>query len=138
MAEAAVGTWVILGAGMVTGYAYFGYPALLWLLGAVRPRRPRPNPPDQWPFVSVTIPVYNEKAGLRGVLEGIHLIVRDAGLGFDSEAAMKNRGLGLVSMLERVNVVKGTFLIDSGPERGTTISVRVPLSSGSAVVRAVG
>jgi PAS domain S-box-containing protein len=75
---------------------------------------------------------------LRGVLEGVHLTVRDTGLGFDPEGVMKYRGLGLVSMLERVNVVKGTFSIDSGPERGTTISVRVPLSSGSAVVRAAG
>ena len=55
---------------------------------------------------------------LRGALDGIHLIVRDAGLGFDPEAMANNRGLGLVSMEERVNLVKGTFSIDSQPGRG--------------------
>jgi signal transduction histidine kinase len=73
---------------------------------------------------------------LRGDPEGVHLTVRDAGLGFDSEGVMNNRGLGLVSMLERVTLVKGAFSIDSRPERGTTINVRVPLSSGSDVMRA--
>ena len=74
---------------------------------------------------------------LRRALEGVHLTVRDEGLGFDPEAVMNKRGLGLVSMLERVNMVKGTFSINSRPDGGTTINVRVPLSSGGAVVGAV-
>jgi PAS domain S-box-containing protein len=75
---------------------------------------------------------------LRGDPDGVRLTVRDAGLGFDPEGVMNNRGLGLVSMLERVTLVKGAFSIDSQPERGTTINVRVPLSSGSDVMRAAG
>ena len=63
------GTWVILFAGVIAGYAYVGYPVLLWLLGLARPRRLKPGPPDPWPTVSVTIPVYNERGSICSVLE---------------------------------------------------------------------
>lgn len=75
---------------------------------------------------------------LRGAPDGIHLNVRDAGLGFDPEAMVNNRGLGLVSMQERVNLVKGTFSIDSQPGRGTRIIVRLPLGTKGESARAAG
>ena len=59
-------------------------------------------------------------------------------VGFDPEALVNNRGLGLVSMQERVNLVKGTFSIDSRPDQGTTIHVRVPLSTRGESARAAG
>ena len=77
-------------------------------------------------------------AELRGGPDEILLDVRDSGLGFDPEAVVNNRGLGLVSMQERVNLVKGAFSIDSRPGRGTTIHVRVPLSPKNEFARAVG
>ena len=57
----------------------------------------------------------------------IHLTVRDLGLGFDPEAAMRGRGLGLTSMRERMKLVNGTFSIDSRAQHGTTIHASVPL-----------
>jgi PAS domain S-box-containing protein len=75
---------------------------------------------------------------LRGAPEGIHLTVRDAGLGFDTEAIASTRGLGLISMQERVNLVKGTLSIESAPNLGTTIHVRVPLSPRGESARAAG
>ena len=57
----------------------------------------------------------------------IHLKVSDSGSGFDFKTARNGRGLGLVSMEERLKLVKGTLLIDSQPNRGTTIHARVPL-----------
>jgi PAS domain S-box-containing protein len=63
---------------------------------------------------------------LHGTPDEIHLTVRDSGTGFDAEAAMNGRGLGLVSMRERVTLVKGTIAIASKPMGGTEISVRVP------------
>jgi PAS domain S-box-containing protein len=75
---------------------------------------------------------------LRGASDGIHLTVRDSGLGFDPEAAVNNRGLGLVSMHERVNLAKGTFSIESQPERGTTIHVRLPLNTMGESAQAAG
>jgi PAS domain S-box-containing protein len=57
---------------------------------------------------------------------GIRLTVSDAGAGFDVEEAKKNRGLGLVSMQERIHLVRGRLSVDSGPGAGTRIIVLVP------------
>jgi len=59
----------------------------------------------------------------------IHLIIRDSGKGFDVEAALQGKGLGLTSMRERVRLVNGTIAIESKPMGGTTIHVRVPFGS---------
>jgi len=75
---------------------------------------------------------------LRGTANQIHLIVQDSGKGFDLNAAMKGRGLGLTNMQERVRVLKGTIIIRSKPMGGTTIHVRIPLTSESSPQRATG
>ena len=51
------------------------------------------------------------------------------GVGFDSRD-LHQRGLGIVSMKERVGMVQGDFSIHSQPGRGTEIKVFVPLSKG--------
>ena len=76
-------------------------------------------------------------AQLSGTPVEIRLTVSDTGVGFDLEAAMKGRGLGLVSMQERIKLVNGTISIGSKPG-GTTIDARVPLISEIDSVRAVG
>jgi len=73
---------------------------------------------------------------LRGTLYEIQLTVHDAGVGFDLEGILTNPGLGLVSMQERIRLVKGTLSIVSTPSTGTTIQARVPLGSSSNVGRA--
>ncbi len=65
-------------------------------------------------------------ADLRGSAEGINLTVRDQGVGFDWQNAENARGLGLISMKERLQLVNGEFSVKSEPGRGTTISARVP------------
>ena len=57
----------------------------------------------------------------------VHLLVSDAGTGFDIQEARRGRGLGLVSMQEQVRLLKGSITIDSRINSGTTIHVRVPL-----------
>jgi PAS domain S-box-containing protein len=64
---------------------------------------------------------------LRGTSSEIQLTVRDHGIGFDADEAIVSRGLGLISMRERVSVVNGMILIASKPMRGTEITVRVPV-----------
>ena len=59
----------------------------------------------------------------------VHLDIRDSGRGFDVSASMHSQGLGLISMRERVRLVNGTIEIDSGPARGTSIHVHVPIVS---------
>jgi len=68
----------------------------------------------------------------------IHLAVNDNGVGFDLEEARKGRGLGLTRMEQRVKLVKGTFSIDSQPQKGATVHVSVPLRSGRDSMRAAG
>jgi signal transduction histidine kinase len=75
---------------------------------------------------------------LWGTSDEIHLTVSDSGVGFDREAAKTSRGLGLISMEERLKLVKGTLSIESQLKRGTTIHARVPLGSGSDSMRAAG
>ena len=53
-------------------------------------------------------------------------MVNDAGAGFDVEGAMKGRGLGLVSMRERLRSVGGTLKISAAPGRGVIVEARVP------------
>jgi PAS domain S-box-containing protein len=66
---------------------------------------------------------------LLGVDSEIHLSVQDSGVGFDpANEAIVNRGLGLISMRERVSLVKGSISIESKQMGGTEIMIRVPLA----------
>ena len=65
---------------------------------------------------------------LFGTSEAIHLTLHDSGIGFDSQAAMRGPGLGLMSMKERLKLLKGEFSIDSQAKKGATIRARVPLA----------
>jgi signal transduction histidine kinase len=62
-----------------------------------------------------------------GTKEGISLSVRDSGIGFDWLDAMNRRGLGLISMRERLRLVNGEFSIQSERGRGTTVLAHIPL-----------
>ena len=75
---------------------------------------------------------------LCGTSEEIHLTVKDSGAGFDRETAKESRGLGLISMEERVKLLKGTLSIESQLKGGTTIHARVPFDSSSDSARAAG
>ena len=60
--------------------------------------------------------------------QDITLCIRDSGVGFDLERArIDHRGLGLVSMRERVQSVHGRFEIQAEPGQGTRILVQIPL-----------
>jgi PAS domain S-box-containing protein len=71
------------------------------------------------------------EVNVQGSLKEIQLIVRDSGVGFDPELTTNTRGLGLISMRERVNLVKGTISITSRPMSGTVVSVCVPLPAAA-------
>jgi PAS domain S-box-containing protein len=65
---------------------------------------------------------------LRGGAGQLHLLVRDQGAGFDVDGARIRRGLGLLSMEERIRLVNGQLAIESVPGGGTSIHARVPIS----------
>jgi len=68
---------------------------------------------------------------LWGTSGEVHLTVRDFGVGFDPKVARQGRGLGLISMQERLNLVNGRISIQSEPRAGTVVNVRVPVSAPS-------
>jgi PAS domain S-box-containing protein len=57
----------------------------------------------------------------------VHLTVSDFGSGFDVETAKAGRGLGLISMDERLKILNGMLSINSQLKRGTTVHALVPL-----------
>jgi signal transduction histidine kinase len=60
---------------------------------------------------------------------GLALSVRDNGIGFDPVRTNDGgRGLGLVSMKERLHLVQGTLEVRSAPGQGTAVRAWVPLS----------
>ena len=63
---------------------------------------------------------------LREESNKVHLIVTDSGAGFDFEAALLGKGLGLTSMRQRIRLVNGTITVDSKPTGGTTVHARIP------------
>jgi PAS domain S-box-containing protein len=67
------------------------------------------------------------QVSLRGAASEVELDVCDSGVGFQLEEAIKGRGLGLTSMIERLKMAQGRLSIDSDPQRGTTLQARVPL-----------
>jgi signal transduction histidine kinase len=70
---------------------------------------------------------HNVSVDLRGVSDGIELTIVDDGVGFDVDAVW-GRGLGLISMHERVEALGGTFEIRSSAGAGTRLEVGVPAS----------
>jgi PAS domain S-box-containing protein len=67
------------------------------------------------------------RVALRRVSKGIYLYIGDNGAGFDTEASSSRHSLGIVSMKERVRLVRGEFSIESQLGRGTAVTVSVPL-----------
>ena len=57
----------------------------------------------------------------------VHVMIEDDGGGFDPGAA-STLGLGLLGMRERVELLDGTFEIDTAPGAGTTLIVELPLA----------
>jgi signal transduction histidine kinase len=76
--------------------------------------------------------VQHFEVALRTMSREIQLTVRDSGIGLNMEAARNSQGLGLVSMRERVSLVKGTLLIAAKPMQGTEIVVCIPVAAQGA------
>jgi PAS domain S-box-containing protein len=60
---------------------------------------------------------------------GLRLSISDNGCGFDTRSELMGKGLGFISMHERLRLVGGDLKITSQLLRGTRIQVLVPLNS---------
>jgi signal transduction histidine kinase len=58
----------------------------------------------------------------------VQLMIEDDGRGIDQEKECKGKGNGLYNMRERVNLLQGTMDVKSAAEKGTTISIHLPLN----------
>jgi signal transduction histidine kinase len=65
---------------------------------------------------------------LAGKHDAIHLSIKDDGMGFDRADLRDAPGLGLASIHERVDLMKGALTIKTAPGKGTEIRVVVPVS----------
>jgi PAS domain S-box-containing protein len=66
---------------------------------------------------------------LMGGAESIRLRVSDDGVGFELNQENSSRGLGLISMRERLNSIGGTFSVSSERMAGTHVEGAVPIVS---------
>ncbi len=66
---------------------------------------------------------------LTGSPGGITLVVKDRGNGFELDGALRNGGLGLISMEERVRAEDGTLTIESKPGEGTMVTAFIPFEN---------
>jgi PAS domain S-box-containing protein len=79
-----------------------------------------------------------EHSGARNVTltlvrdDGLRLSVSDDGVGFDTKL-VRGEGMGLASSEHRVQLLKGSFQLESRPGTGTTLAVTVPLQANSLV-----
>lgn len=64
---------------------------------------------------------------LAGVNGSVELRVADQGAGFDPGQAREFRGLGLVSMEERVKLLRGSLIVTTRPGAGTELRAQIPL-----------
>lgn len=68
--------WILIAAPVVLGgYAFIGYPGIVWLWSRLRPAYVLPPDPVEWPEISILIVAYNEERRLRRTLE--HALATD-------------------------------------------------------------
>ena len=72
------------------------------------------------------------EVGIRRLPKAVHMRVKDDGKSFDVEQVWQGRQsqhLGLLGMRERVEMVGGTFMIESAPGKGTAVDVQLPFNN---------
>jgi signal transduction histidine kinase len=76
------------------------------------------------------------RVSIRKFRDAIRMDVQDNGTGFEVERvlfAKRHQRLGLLGMRERVEMVGGSFSVESAPGKGTTIRSQIPFGNGRRV-----
>jgi cellulose synthase/poly-beta-1,6-N-acetylglucosamine synthase-like glycosyltransferase len=138
----------------IFGWAYVGYPTVLWIASRFRPARPAPSDPETWPLISITVPAFNEAARIGSTIESLLaidyptdrrqiVIVSDASTDdtdrIVSEYAdrgvelfrVKNRGGKTAAENEAIVALRGDIIVN------TDASIRIQPQSVKALVRAL-
>ncbi|MGQ0702403.1 MAG: glycosyltransferase [Gemmatimonadales bacterium] len=53
------------------GYAYVGYPAIMWVVARVRDQELPKGNPAEWPELTIVLPVHNEERAIGGTLDSL-------------------------------------------------------------------
>lgn len=114
--------FVVLGGSLLLFlYTYFGYPALLKVIGSIAPKAlPHPSEETEWPTVSVSVPAYNEEAQIEELIKSLLaldypkdllqvLVISDASSDGTDEIVRRyaDRGIELLRMEERGGKTRG-------------------------------
>jgi signal transduction histidine kinase len=70
--------------------------------------------------------------GIQKIPGGVRMEIKDDGRSFQVERILRTKGtkrLGLLGMRERVEMVGGTFCVESSPGCGTTVQVEIPFAN---------
>lgn len=59
---------------LIAGYAYLGYPAILWLVASSRRATGEFRAVAEWPLITLTVPVYNAAATISATIERLLLV----------------------------------------------------------------
>jgi signal transduction histidine kinase len=70
----------------------------------------------------------NQRVSIAGKEGQLIVEISDDGLGFNKRAELAENHLGLVGMRERVEILGGTFELESAQDNGTLIRARLPLT----------
>ncbi len=137
---------------VIAGYAYVGYPLILAIVAAARRNRALKTEKSDWPFVTITIPVYNAVSSIRATLDRLLeldypreklqlLVISDASTDGTDEVVREfnDRGVELLSMRVRrgkttsenaaVAVARGEIIVN------VDATVLVPAGSLKPLVR---
>ncbi|MGW8266771.1 MAG: glycosyltransferase family 2 protein [Longimicrobiales bacterium] len=137
------------------GYAYFGYPLFLLVLGRFRgPRSPEEPAPKEWPLVSVSVPAYNEEHQIEDLIRSLLaldyprdrlqiLVVSDASSDGTDDIVRRfsDQGVELLSLPERGGKTKAENAA-AGHLRGeiivnTDASIRIAPSALKPLITAL-
>ncbi|WP_422123783.1 sensor histidine kinase [Planococcus sp. X10-3] len=66
---------------------------------------------------------------LEWLKEHVNIVVSDNGTGFD-QSIVKNQSFGLIGMKERIDLIKGDFIINSNLGEGTVLMFQIPYELG--------
>jgi len=62
---------------------------------------------------------------IKRIAAGAQIICRDNGKGFDTDASLRERGIGLIGIAERVRMLGGRYTHESAPGQGVTIRISI-------------
>ena len=137
---------------VIAVYAYVGYPLILWLFARAG-RKPAPAQEARvWPYVTITVPVYNAASNIRGTLDRLLaldyprdklqiLVISDASTDGTDEIvrSLREQGVELLRLPERrgKTVAENTALAASHGEILVNVdsTILVPRNSLKALVR---